>query len=165
MPAASAAMRSRATSSSRSTGAGSAPKRSMSSARIVVDLRLGRRPAQPPVQLQLLRLLGDVVVGQIGVDRQVDDRLGARLDRLTVLEIGLLLLDRLGEQLRVEVEADGRQVAVLLPAEDVAGAADLEVGQRDLEPGAQLGRVEDGLQPLAGNLRQLAAACRYSRYA
>ena len=35
-------------------------------------------------------------------------------------------------------------------AEDVAGAADLEVRQRDLEAGAQLRRVEDRLQPLAG---------------
>ena len=37
------------------------------------------RPGQPPVELQLLGLLGDVVVGQVRVDRQVDDRL-RRLD-------------------------------------------------------------------------------------
>jgi hypothetical protein len=43
-------------------------------------------------------------------------------------------------------------VARLLAAEDVAGAADLEVGERDLEPGAQLRRVEDRLEPLPGLL-------------
>src|SRR4051794_27731100 len=48
-------------------------------------------------------------------------------------------------------------MAVLLGAENVAGATDLEVGQRDLETGAQLGRVEDRLQPLPSDIRQLAA--------
>jgi hypothetical protein len=40
-------------------------------------------------------------------------------------------------------------VAGLLPAEDVARAPDLEVGQRDLEPGTELRRVEDRLESLA----------------
>ena len=40
-------------------------------------------------------------------------------------------------------------MARLLAAEDVPGAADLEVGQRDLEAGAELRRVEDRLEPLA----------------
>jgi len=36
-------------------------------------------------------------------------------------------------------------VTVLLRAQDVARATDLEVGQRDLEAGTQLTRVEDRL--------------------
>ena len=80
-----------------------------------------------------------------------------------MLEDGLLLLDRLGQQARVEVEADRGHVAVLLRAEDVAGAADLEVGQRDLEAGAQLGRVEDRLQPLARDVASAAPRRRYRR--
>src|SRR5687767_12522022 len=48
-------------------------------------------------------------------------------------------------------------MAMLLGAEDVAGAADLQVGQRDLEARAKLRRVEDRLQPLPGYLRKLAA--------
>src|SRR3954454_9338388 len=48
-------------------------------------------------------------------------------------------------------------MAVLLGAENVAGATDLEVGQRDLETGAQLRRVEDRLQPLPSDIRELAA--------
>ena len=82
-PAASAVMRSRATSSSRSTGAGQRRRSGR-------PARPGSRPpppsvagaAQPAVELELLRLLGHVVVGQVGVDRQVDDRLRPRPDRL-----------------------------------------------------------------------------------
>src|SRR4051794_18308928 len=48
-------------------------------------------------------------------------------------------------------------MAALLATEDVARATDLEVGQRDLEPSAQLGRVEDRLQPLSSDVRELAA--------
>ena len=36
----------------------------------------------------------------------------------------------------------------MLAAEDVASTPDLEVGERDLEPGTELGRVEDRLEPL-----------------
>ena len=63
-------------------------------------------------------------------------------------------LDRIAEQLHVQVEADGADVAALLGAEQVAGAADLEVAQRDLEAGAQLRRLEDRLQPLLRDLAQ-----------
>ena len=70
----------------------------------------------------------------------------------------LLLLDGLGEHPRVQVEADRRHVPGLLAAEDVAGAADLEVGQGDLEAGAQLRGVEDRLEPLARLVGQPLAA-------
>ena len=69
----------------------------------------------------------------------------------------LARLDGLRQQARVEIEADRRHVPGLLAAQDVAGAADLEVGQGDLEAGAQLGRVEDGLEPLARLVRQALA--------
>ena len=42
----------------------------------------------------------------------------------------------------------------LLAAQDVAGAADLEVGQGDLEARAELRGVEDRLEPLARLVRQ-----------
>ena len=52
----------------------------------------------------------------------------------------------------------------LLAAEDVAGAADLEVGQGDLEAGAELRGVEDRLEALAGLLAHpLAAAVEQVR--
>ena len=46
----------------------------------------------------------------------------------------------------------------LLAAEDVAGPADLEVRQCDLEPGPELRRVEDRLEPLARLVAQPFAA-------
>src|SRR6478672_2867562 len=70
----------------------------------------------------------------------------------------LLLLDSLREQTRIEVEAHGRHVAGLLRAKDVAGTADLEVRQRDLEARTEFRRVEDRLEALAGLVRQALSA-------
>ena len=42
----------------------------------------------------------------------------------------------------------------LIGAEEVAGATDLEVAHRDLEPGPELGVLSDGLQPFVRLLRQ-----------
>ncbi len=105
-------------------------------------------PREPPIQLELLGLLGDVGIGQVGLDRQVDDGLRLLDARRPILSPRLALLDGLREQPRVEIEPDRGHVARLLPAEDVARAADLEVGQGDLEAGTQLRRVEDRLEPL-----------------
>src|SRR5207249_7262676 len=74
----------------------------------------------------------------------VDQQWGA------ILSGRLALLNGLGEQPRVQVEPNRGHVARLLPAEDVAGTADLEVRQRDLEAGTELRGVEDGLEALPG---------------
>ena len=60
------------------------------------------------------------------------------------------------EHLDVELEAERRDVAGLLGAEQVAGAADLEVAHRDLEAGAELRVVGERRQPRARLRRQLA---------
>jgi hypothetical protein len=86
------------------------------------------------------------------LDRQVDHGLRLVDPRRPVLAPRLALLDRLREEPRVEVEPDRGHVPGLLPAEDVPRAADLEVGERDLEPRAQLRGVEDRLEPLPGLL-------------
>ena len=52
---------------------------------------------QPPVQLELLRLVGDVLVGEVRVHRQVDGRRQSFHLGLAALAAGLALLDRLGE--------------------------------------------------------------------
>ena len=65
------------------------------------------------VELELLRGLRHVLVRQVRVDREVDRRTGALDHGRAAFELGLLLLDRLGQQARVEVEADGGHVAVL----------------------------------------------------
>ncbi len=80
-------------------------------------------------------------VGQ--VDGQLD-----RLRPWLALELG----DGLRDHLDVEVVADGGDVAGLVAAEQVPRPADLQVPQRDLEPGAELGVVADGAQALVGLL-------------
>ena len=53
------------------------------------------------------------------------------------------------EHLDVLIEADRGDRARLLGAEQLAAAADLEVGRRDLEPRAELGEPLQGLEPAA----------------
>ena len=115
----------------------------------VVDLGRRRDRGQAPVGLEAQLLLGDVVRRQEGVGRDVELDLGRRADRLA-LHLG----HRLGDHLAVEVVADGGDVAGLGLAEQVAGAADLEVAHGDLEAAAELGGLADRLQPLVGLLGQ-----------
>ncbi len=68
--------------------------------------------------------------------------------------LALQLGHRLGHHLDVEVVADGGDVAGLVAPEQVAGPADLQVAQGDLEARAQLGVVPDGPQALVGRLGQ-----------
>ena len=62
----------------------------------------------------------------VRVDWQINAHLGEFLG-VVALEIG----DGLADQAHVEVEADGRDVARLLTAQQVARATDLEVLHRD----------------------------------
>ena len=62
------------------------------------------------------------------------------------------LQDRLLEQLHVEVEPDRLDVAALLAAEQVAGAAQLEVEGGDAEAGAEVGELADRGEALARDL-------------
>ena len=54
------------------------------------------------------------------------------------------------EHLRVELEPDGRDVPRLLLAEQVAGAADLEVVRREAEAAAQVVELLQHAEPLLG---------------
>ena len=103
-------------------------------------LRLGER--EPPVEVDLLRLAGDVVGGHVGVHLRLDAHGPAdRAPRPGQLGHGL------AEQLDVELEADRGDVAGLLGAEQVAGAADLEVAHRDREARAELRVVGERGEP------------------
>ena len=64
------------------------------------------------------------------------------MPRRATLDAGLLLLHGLGQHARVEIEADRGHVPVLFGAEDVAGAADLEIRQRDLEAAVEIVRQQ-----------------------
>ena len=75
--------------------------------------------------------------------------------RTVVLELlALQLPDRLLEQLHVHVEADRLDVPALLAAEQVAGAADLEVERGDAEAAAQVAELADRRQPLLRDRRE-----------
>ena len=72
-----------------------------------------------------------------------------------VLEIfALEFANRLLEELGVHLEADRLDVPALLAAEQVAGAADLEVERRDAEAAAERAELLDRRKPLARHLRQ-----------
>ena len=105
------------------------------------------------VRLEPQLLLGDVVGGEERVGRHVELDLRRLGDRLA-LHLG----DRLGDHLAVQVVADRRDVARLGLAEQVAGAADLEVAHRDPEAGTELGGLTDRAQPLVRLLGQGAVA-------
>ena len=92
-------------------------------------------------------------MGRLASSGQVELDLGRLAHRLA-LQLG----HRLGDHLAVEVVADRGDVAGLAGAEQVAGAADLEVAHGDLEARAQLGGLADRLQPLVGLLGQRAVA-------
>ena len=59
-----------------------------------------------------------------------------------------MLEDRVLEHRLVELEADFLDVARLLVAEQIAGAADVEVVAGELEAGAEAVEVGEHLQPL-----------------
>ncbi len=63
-------------------------------------------------------------------------------------------LDRLGDELAVQVEADRGDVPALRAAEQVARTADLEVAHRELEARAEVGELADRLEPLVRLLAQ-----------
>jgi len=68
----------------------------------------------------------------------------------------LELLHRLGQELGVQVEADGGDMAALARPEDVAGAPDFQVAHGNLKAGSQIVVLLDRLQALDGILAQFA---------
>ena len=90
------------------------------------------------MQIDLQRLGTDVFGRHVGVDARVDPD---RTDGDPPL--AAQFRHRLGEKLDVELEAERGDVAGLLVAEEVAGAADLEVTHRDCETGTELGVVRE----------------------
>ena len=60
----------------------------------------------------------------------------------------------LGQQLGIQVEAHGGDVSTLGRAEQIARAANLQVLHGDAQPGAELGRLEDRLEPFLSDLAE-----------
>ena len=111
-----------AASSRFSTGCGSGPKRSRSSSRIARSSPGSRAAAIAPVDVDLRRLEGDVVGRQVGVDGDVEAHRPRRAPAPS--SAARSASHRLVDHLAVELEADRGDVARLLVAEQVAGAAD-----------------------------------------
>ena len=99
------------------------------------------------VRLEPQPLALDVLLGDVRVDRQLEPQLGLALG-----DVAAERADGLADHAQVEVEADARDVAGLLAAEQVAGAADLQVLQRDLHAGAELVVGRDRLEPVVRGL-------------
>ena len=99
------------------------------------------RQRDPSVQLDLGGLERHVVGGDVGRDRDLDAHV-ALGDRRALAQ-----RDRLLEHLDVQLEPDRRDVAGLLVAEQVAGAADLQIAHGDAQPAAELGVVGQRAQP------------------
>src|SRR5581483_8188309 len=115
-------------------------------AQLVVRLR----EREPAVDVDAQRLGADVLLRDVRVDASVDaDRTGG--DAPLALELG----HRLVQQLDVELEADGGDVARLLGTEKLAGSSDLEVAHRDGEARAELGVVGERRQSSASLTGQL----------
>ena len=131
-----------------STSIGSLPKRSASSAPnasislLVLDL------GQPAIEREPHRQVGDVVLRDH--HRRADGDLRRPLVGDRRGDAGLEARHRLLQHLLIELEADLLDVAGLLVAEEIAGAADVEIVRGKLEAGAE--RVE--------RLQHLAAAAR-----
>ena len=90
------------------------------------------QPGEPAVELDLHARAGDVVAGQVGTPGELDRAVEERLFGL----VGQAAHGRL-QQRAIQLVADALDVAGLLGAQDVAGAADLQVAHGDLEPGPQ----------------------------
>ena len=102
------------------------------------------------MEVDLERLRRDVVRRDVRVDPRVDaDRAGG--DPAFAGELG----DGLGEHLDVQLEAERRDVTGLLVAEQIAGAANLEVAHRDREARAELGVIGERREPRARFGREL----------
>ena len=87
-------------------------------------------------------------------DRKVEDRRAALAHWRTTLALGALHLNRFGEELRVEIKPDRRNVSRLFATEQITSTANLKVRERQLEAGAKVRRIKDRLQSLPCNLAQ-----------
>ena len=99
--------------------------------------------------LQALHLL----LNEISRDFEINLKIDCRLD----LGLGLTgpqLLNRSFKQLTVQIESNRFDVTVLLPSEQVAGTAQLEIECRDSEACSQLAELADGRQTAPCNRSQ-----------
>ncbi len=117
----------------------------------LVDLGQGVQRRHAPVEAQAKLCVRHVVGRDVGCQRQVDEHVLRLFGGWGVAaQLGLAPLDGSRQQPRVHVEADGRDVAALLAAQEVARPANLHVAHGNEVAGAELGVLGDGLQSRLG---------------
>ena len=126
-----------------STSGGMGPKRSIISAAkdSMSCVRLQRREAA--IELQAQGEIGDVIFRDRHRRADGDGRRPRFFLRL--LDARLQQRDRIGQHLLIELVADFLDMAGLLVAQQIAGAANVEIVARELEAGAE--RVERSAAP------------------
>ena len=91
-------------------------------------------------------------------------RADAQIDQ--TFEIGrrrgftFLQADRFIQKLQIEIVADGFHLAMLLRAEEISGAAQLEIAHGDLEAGTEFGKFADRGKALLGDFGEDFIACK-----
>ena len=132
-----------------SSGSGGGPKRSAQLLAQLLQLGDLAGGGDPAVDVDLGLLVGDVVGRHVGVDVDVEAHGLRASSGSSPSSSAAIACDGLVEHLHVELEAERGDVAGLLVAEQVAGAAQLEVAHGDLEAGAELGVVRQRRQAVA----------------
>lgn len=102
-----------------------------------------------PIAFHALTIRRDVAFGDLRLDVQLDVNGDARRGRLPAHP-----LDGFFEKLAIKLVADRGDVAGLLRAEDVAGAANLQIPHGDAKSRAQIAVFLNRLQSFGGHARQ-----------
>ena len=103
-----------------------------------VDRGVGVGDAETSIEVESLPLVSHIALCKVCGNRKVDERCGATTRRLATLATGATNLDRIGEELRVEIEANRRNVSGLFAAEQVARTTNLKIRERQLEASAEV---------------------------
>ena len=109
------------------------------------------QPRKAPVQLQLITGIGNIIVWDIAVNTDLQNRV--RLGN-TVLNTVLQLADRPLQHIAVSGKAHAGNMPMLLRSQQITCTADLQITHRDLKPGSQFCKVADRLQPFFSDLAQ-----------
>ena len=116
----------------------------------VIVLLLAADGSDPLVEIQLLRLTGNIAVRNISVDIEVDGRIEFLLNRRFPLQA----LDGFVQQLAVKIVSHLRHMPALGLAQHIACASDLQIPHGNAETASQFRVLPDRAQTLLGRLLQ-----------
>lgn len=108
----------------------------------ILELFISPDLSEALVQAHADRFVPAILAGDGRLDRQVDGHTRRLIDRPSFAQF----LDRARKELRIELEAHCRDMTALLWTQNIACAANLEIAERDLEPGTEFCRFLYRLQ-------------------